>query len=693
MVSDKIFVNLDEEIVFTVEKIAKSASSRVIVVVPESANLVASLISLKLLSSQIARSNKVIVLVTEDKLGLRLSEKAGLISKEKISQITPEVWIKAEESKQAFLEERRKLKNTLISERQESGSYEIIDEASKEESTKDEQVEEEVEAPSAKQIKTEVSDGTSSPSAISQKPRLDPKVVNLGNIKVLAGGDIELEEEFHGEIAEVEAKPKQETIIEKKAEQTVEEVKQDESPSEKESENEKAKEEKVEKEPEESEEEMRAANLIGRDLSRIVPDNPKKRRMQQRDFAREKKSTDPSGQNFIMKNVERVRQYYSTGNTRLKLGVTAIAVLGLSIFLSIFVFNTASVEIYTKQQNVQVSKEVTGKVGGSDIDVENLVIPVYPLKLSESSSNSADTTGNVQDGNRAQGLITVYNKIEEEVSLPAGTELENISTGNKYTLMSATTVPPAIIDGGGNLNLGVKKDVSIQAASFGEKYNTSGTANYKFEGYATDEVDARSFNDIEGGDTSEEKAVVEGDIADLENGLIDELKNRLLNELRDSVADDEYFLEESVNYGTPDSSSDYEAGEKADSVTVSLELEATAYFVKKDELKQIVAEVIKSESDFEGEVSLDDLQNVEPKDVVVSDDEVKFKIDTKGDITANFTEEEIAQDLSGKSISAAKEYLDNKEGIEEFDLSVGPFYLPSFLKSMPSEDKINVEIQ
>ncbi|MBN1331527.1 hypothetical protein JW978_01415 [Candidatus Dojkabacteria bacterium] len=693
MASDKIFVDLDEEIVFTVEKIAQAASDRVIVVVPESANLVASLISLKLLSSQIAKSNKLIILVTEDKLGLKLSEKAGLISKEKISQIGPDVWVQAEEKKKKFQEERRKLKNELISSRQETDNYQIIDNNSKETPKGQE------EAKKAQQeAEAQLSNQPVYTPPMSQKPRLDPKIVNLGNIKVLAGGDIEINEKFQKELLETEKKDPGvlDGRIEKKDEVDIRSeniLKENEEEIEEEKEKQQDKNEQKFEEEEEFEEEagLDTASLIGRDLSKIVPENPRKRRMQQ-DFSRGPKTPVIPADNPINRALQRIKLFYSTGNTRLKIAVTAGISLLVLIFLSMFVFNTASLKIYTKAQNVAVSKEITGEIGGSEINVENLVIPVYPLKISDSSSNTTDTTGNVEDGNRAQGLVTIYNKKEEEINLPAGALMENISTGLKYRVLAATAVPAAVVDGADNLNLGVKKDVSIQADSFGEKYNTSGTASYKFDGFTTDELSAKSFGSIEGGDTSEERAVSEKDITDLEDGLVDELKNRLLNEFRDSVADDEVLLEETITYGTPKSSSDAKAGEKADNVTVSLELEATAYFVKEAELKQIVSEIIKSESEFEGEVDLDALDNVEIINVVPGENEIKFQIDSQGDITADFTEEEISNELAGKSIGAAKEYLNSKEGVEDYNLSVGPFFLPGFMKSMPSAGKIKVEI-
>ncbi|HEX9804350.1 MAG TPA: hypothetical protein VGA67_01595, partial [Candidatus Dojkabacteria bacterium] len=70
--TEKIFIDLNEDIVFALEKIRNSHADRIIIVVPKSANLTSSLLSLKLLTRQIVKTNKLVAVSTDDSLGLKL---------------------------------------------------------------------------------------------------------------------------------------------------------------------------------------------------------------------------------------------------------------------------------------------------------------------------------------------------------------------------------------------------------------------------------------------------------------------------------------------------------------------------------------------------------------------------------------------------------------------------------------------
>lgn len=667
MASDKIFVDLDEEIVFTVENILNSGSDKVIVVIPESANLVASLVSLKLLSRQIAKSDKTIVVVTEDSLGLKLSRKAGLVAKEKISQISPSVWAEALKLKREFLEERKKMKEKLIGERTEANGYEIVDTKKSEKMSVEEKVE--------NKVSDDVPEYT---PPLAKKPRLEPKVINLGVVKVLAGGDIEKNLEFIPEIkteqpsqipiaddkpivnAMPEVKTEGETVLAAPTELTAE--------------------------PQPS---SRKVNLIGRDLAALVPETPKPRHSRLRQPSGDKKI----GKLFqeIMTKLQRLK---ASGNLKYKLLALGLVLLLLLYLLTTQVLAGADVTIYVNRTNVSIpDTRVKAQLNITEPDTERYIVPARQIKVSEETSSSADTTGQAKDGENAKGLITLYNKTEQEINLPAGTLVENISTNLKYKTLTATIIPAAVVDGGGNVNLGVKKDISIEAESHGENYNTSGSATYKVAGYTTDQLSAQSFDDVKGGTTSDDKAVSQKDINDLRQGLIDELKNTLQAEIGQLVSQDERLLEGSIKYADPIVTADKKVDEKADSVSMTVVLEATAFVIKNEDLKVIVTEIMKQESDFTGEVDMDKLENPEISEVDVSNNEVSFSVSAEGNITAKLSEEEVIKELTGSSLSDGKKYLDSTEGVESYDISISPFYLIGPFRRFPSEGKIDIDIR
>src|SRR3990167_5098329 len=114
---EKVFVEPDEEIVFTLEKILNSDGTRAVLVIPHNAALITSSISLKILARQLAKSDKLVVLVSDTETGLKLAAKASLVAKKRISEVDKTAWEKAKELKESWLLEKARIKKELISAR------------------------------------------------------------------------------------------------------------------------------------------------------------------------------------------------------------------------------------------------------------------------------------------------------------------------------------------------------------------------------------------------------------------------------------------------------------------------------------------------------------------------------------------------------------------------------------------------
>ncbi|MBU1177746.1 hypothetical protein KJ903_00840 [Patescibacteria group bacterium] len=83
--SDKVYLETDEEITSAVDKIASASSSTVYVLVPRRASIVQSIVNLKLLRRQADILGKKVILVTTDVGGRSLAKKAGLTTQARLS--------------------------------------------------------------------------------------------------------------------------------------------------------------------------------------------------------------------------------------------------------------------------------------------------------------------------------------------------------------------------------------------------------------------------------------------------------------------------------------------------------------------------------------------------------------------------------------------------------------------------------
>ena len=106
----KIFVEQDEEIVFVIENILNATSDRVILVLPNVSALTSSVVSLRILSKQIVKSIKQLVLVCDNTNARHLCSKSDLAVRSKISEVNKEAWAEAKELKTKLLDENDKIK-------------------------------------------------------------------------------------------------------------------------------------------------------------------------------------------------------------------------------------------------------------------------------------------------------------------------------------------------------------------------------------------------------------------------------------------------------------------------------------------------------------------------------------------------------------------------------------------------------
>ena len=92
MKDTKVFVDLDDEITFVAEKILKSQTNRVILVVPERSGIISSQIGLKMLKKIVDKNDKDIVLVTMDEKGRNIASASGFVALQRIGDVTEGTW-------------------------------------------------------------------------------------------------------------------------------------------------------------------------------------------------------------------------------------------------------------------------------------------------------------------------------------------------------------------------------------------------------------------------------------------------------------------------------------------------------------------------------------------------------------------------------------------------------------------------
>jgi len=122
-----LYIDIDEEITSIVDRVRKAQVNEIIVVVPKRALLIQSLVNLKLLKKEANRRKKRMMIVTQDRVGKKLIEKAGILVQGKMDEAMEEEVNVAESLEQKGSVQKLELEDGS-EEEQDIGSSEYFDE-------------------------------------------------------------------------------------------------------------------------------------------------------------------------------------------------------------------------------------------------------------------------------------------------------------------------------------------------------------------------------------------------------------------------------------------------------------------------------------------------------------------------------------------------------------------------------------
>lgn len=647
---EKLFIDLDEEIIFIVQKIKELSSDKVILVVPEKASVMGSAVSLKLLSQEVAKIDKNVVFVSSDKVGKKLSEKAGLIMVEKPNEITEEIWEKAETAKEGIINKKKLIRDQLVKERnitsskKEGGSQELKEE--QENQKKDEKIFEN------KKEEDEIDKKI--------KHLLEPKIVEVDGVEIAAGGDI-----LKLKINIEKVTPAGDIAVEKGLETGV------------------------------NENLGTKKTFLGRDLTPFQSSKYRDKPVNKKD---ELIADKPKGKVILAgrgevkkenKLIDNVKKFFKQGGNRNKFilgGFVAVVVLFILVY---FVLPTATVSVTQKTQELNIEKQIVADTSVNVIDVENLVIPAQMIETESDISDGADTTGEQKTGNTATGSVTIFNKTASSVTIPMNTVLTSIESGLKYKLNTQVTIKATLPE---DAPLISNEDVGVTAETFGEEYNLlDGKRNeFRIEGFNREDVYGKNFTDVAGGTTETTKGVSQEDYDNLKNDLINKVKVTALESLKNKAGADRVVLDNTFQFNIIKEEAYPTVGSKATRFDMSLKINAKVLAFQNSDLEEFTAGLVEQEQQQDITV-----KEYNYETTVISTEENRINLDLKitGGAVSNI-DDSVKEMIKGKSLASAKSTLEGLEGVESVTIKISPSWIPAFVQHIPSNvNKIKIKIQ
>lgn len=640
----KIFIEPEEEIVFIIEKIIATKSNRVILIVPHNALLISSAVSLKMLAKQIIKTEILIVLVSDTELALSLGSKAKLPVCRKVSEVSKDVWQQAQDLKQQLLDERNRIKNELLSVRQEplGEPLRVEDLIKKVLPVKKSKADMAEEKPTIKPGKVKaviVDEPETRPEII--KARLKERVTDINGIKLVVGGDILKNED----LVEMERSRLSGVLV----------INQ-------------KKEDNTDTNNYHKDDMYKDSGLVGKDMTKQLSDSP----YTEINTARVvKPKTSPAFFKTIANFFQQMFKYVSVG--KLVLGF-AIAFIVFFI-ISYFFFTSAKVEVEQSATSFKVKKSITAKIDDVNAyDIEKLIIPASSITKDATLSSETAATGEGQTGEYAQGDLLIYNPTANSITIKAGQVFSyNYNDAPlKYKALQEVVIPSASTE---------NTIVKVKAESFGEKYNiTSTLKNFLIEGVTG--MTAQNITAITGGTTVATKVVSQENIDDLKASLDEQLKTQLLTAMKATLSEDDILIAGSEKFKEEEFKTSVQAETPADKFTADLKLSISAVIVSKIELKQLLEELAKIENEYsQVEISDPVIENI-----VVAEKEVTFDVRANAIGMTEIDLEVITAEIKGKGVTEAKEYIKSQPGVSNVKIQFTPPYIPQSLQRIPTED-------
>lgn len=353
-----------------------------------------------------------------------------------------------------------------------------------------------------------------------------------------------------------------------------------------------------------------------------------------------------------------------------------VAVLGALVWV-IFFLPFAEVKVTSSKQMVEISLSAVIDENLTRPDVDAKKLPAQIIEAEKEISLVSESTGFKDFNQKAQGTITVYNKQAfEQPMIPSRFQAEN---GNIYWSQRNILIPPAYTEDGELVPGSLK--IQVVADRPGEEYNLKcspeepcqftvpawkGTSRFE-------KVYGQGTSALLGGEVGESKVVTESDLKVAAQIIRSKAEQESSEVLASSMPEGFELIEGSISFQVDDIVSDKAAGDMGDRFTTKAKLNAQAFIISKEVLKEFVDKIV------QGRVEAEKVAYPESIEVSFVVQEVDFD---KGTVQVSLAASEkvgwkidesaLKQNLAGKSLSEARKILLEMNNIDSAEVRIGP---------------------
>lgn len=376
------------------------------------------------------------------------------------------------------------------------------------------------------------------------------------------------------------------------------------------------------------------------------------------------------------------------GSSRTRLIASGALLILISLFAVFWFLPKATVELFVKSQDFSQDFTVLASPTVSAPDSQNLAIPAQVVETVKESNKKTVTSSKKKIGDAAAGQVTVFNKTATPKTFVTGTQIvgpQNL----RFVFLEQVTVASrsASLEG---ITFG-KSKVRVEAADIGEEGNLPAGTDFNFSDFDSSSYSAHSEEAFSGGQSKDINIVAEEDRQRLEQELLKELREQAKSELTQlalgKVLDDGAITEKAQKLEF-----DKAVGEEANILQLSARIVFTATVFSVSDVEAVIGAKLK-ETNFSESKNWQNSKIETQVLKVESDKTLRLQAKFEADLVPILNNQEIARQISGKSVDFAKNYLLAIPEVENVNIKLSP-KLPGFLGRLPrAKSQIKIEVK
>jgi len=653
MAHQTFYLDIDEEITSIVDRLRKAKAREIIIVVPKRALLIQSIVNLKLLKKEAENLGKQLIIVTQDKLGKMLVEKAGIAVEQRLDDIDGEEVTVVENSLPYDASSLNSAKDDeKTRERlQNIGSPEYFHENPLKKAIASE-LEAEYQPRESEAYETE---------KITNKELVTGASCPVGEKKSFFGKTSAMDIIKNMKISQSGAGKEEKNISENKTTLLL---------------------------PERSPEEfLPARSGFGENASSAGADRL-------RDFYQNgENSRRIKKESYDYKNVSLAGHFWKYF---LIFGAAALFLVALAaayLFLP-----KADIKIFTKAKVQSLDMQIKGDSAVQAPDSGSLTIPAKTVSQNVEVAKNFNASGDKSASNqKAHGIITIYNEYSSSTQPLVATTRFLSENGKLFRLIKGVIVPGTSIVGGEVKPGAVEAEVIADES--GEAYNIEPTKFTipGFQGSGNDKYSkfyAKSSKTMAGGKSGQSsvKTVTESDIANAKNSIVDDIRAKAKEQIKNEYSESSVILDDALNIENVTYSSSANSGEIAENFTLTAKAKASAVIFSQSDALELAAGQINKNKDKNAVLVSEDSVVLEfgKADVDFAKGTVLIRAHVTGKTTDTIDVFNFKKGILGKSEDDFKAYLKQYNQITGAEIEYWPPFISGKIPAY--ESRVNITL-